>query len=162
MSNFYHTFTFSVQPSIISYVYYEKFCSSIGMFHSKHSLVFTKNLLLLLLSKISLFLDEVKYGFKNSKILEISNFGLPFLVLLQLLNYQWFCDVSRNKNFKTYLIPSLLLGGRDWQLNYPLFDLNMIFNYTSIFQVLCSQHQALKKPWDYFTLHCCSFFGTPL
>ncbi len=72
-----------------------------GLFRPVNSLVFRRNLWLILFSKIR-FLFSLTY-IKKSKIISIPNLCLFYLKLQWLLSVKQFCDFSINKIFKTCL-----------------------------------------------------------
>ncbi len=88
------------------------FCTGpMRLFHTVNSLVVSKNLWLILLSKISLLLNLVKHTLKILKILRSPNLCF-FLQLQWSLRFQQFCDFSLNKSCKTYPGTMMTPGGR--------------------------------------------------
>ncbi len=87
------------------------------IFRPVNILIVSRNLWLILLSKICLFLDLGKHRFYF--IYSSSKSVLICLQLRQFLSYQQFCYLSQNKcceNIARTLLPPF---GRNWQLIYP-------------------------------------------
>ncbi len=84
----------------------------VRLFHPLNSLVFTRNLWLILLSKIQSNIHQ-----KNSRFLiwYVLIFSLASVVAELLASLQFFT----NKNYITYLGPMLPPGSRNWQLIPP-------------------------------------------
>ncbi len=87
---------------------------SMRLFHPLNSSGVTRNLCLILLSKLDSFQMQSNINQKISKILRIPNMCLLF-PQLQLLLYQQYWGFSLNKNFNTYLTPWII----NWQLISP-------------------------------------------
>ncbi len=117
---------------------------SMMIFCPVYSLVVSRNLWLILLSKILLFLNLVKCTSKIYKILRIPNLCLFFVLQLQrLLSYWQICDFSPNKSRKTYLEPKLPPGTRNWQLIYPHWAKNKTVHIRN----LCRKLTIFRCHW---------------
>ncbi len=88
------------------------------LFHPVNSWVVSRNLWLILVNKIWLFLNLVKHTSKNQGIANLSLFFSSFSGCW-VITCQQFCDFSVNKSCKTHLKPILPPGGRNWQLISP-------------------------------------------